>query len=302
MWEWVCGLVDEAMGKRMKKKCLQFGVERERPSNSSGNLSQMVPLAAAMAGGSESAKVEGKLDAVEGMCVSASEAKPSLRMSEPQHCPSSQQPGLVISSTVIGKELPQCLSDKTSNNDKPFSVIHTAPVLTTAASSTGDTPTQNKLTFETPVLGVKRNPQVESVLLVEPSASVQSSVREQGVKTKDETNSLWQEKKQSLHTDGKHIDNIDPKLLKKSLYGVVVCALRCPAYFKPIYRMATVCFELGLASVSRGLLLGPVPSVLLEQQERLVPLFVLKPNIFCVSAHTLTHTHMHAHTTSYTAC
>ena len=293
MWEWVCGLVDEAMGKRMKKKGLQSGVEREIPSNSSGKLYQMVPLAAAMAGGSESSKVEDKSDAVEGMYVSASDAKPSLKLSEPQHCPSSLRPGLVISSTVIGKELPQCLSDKTSNNDKPFSVIHTTPVLTTAASSTGDTPTQNKLTFETPVLGVERNPQAESVLLVEPS---------EGVKTKDETNSLWQEKKQSLHTDGKHIDNIDSKLLKKSLYGVVVCALRCPAYFKPIYRMATVCFELGLASVSRGLLLGPVPSVLLEQQERLVPLFVLKPNIFCVSAHTLTHTHMHAHTTSYTAC
>lgn len=74
------------------------------------------------------------------------------------------------------------------------------------------------------------------------------------------------------------------EILKKSLYGIAVCAVRCPAYFKAVHRMAATCFELGLTSVSWDLLLGPVPSVLLNQQEKLVPLFALKPNIFCVSA------------------
>ena len=78
---------------------------------------------------------------------------------------------------------------------------------------------------------------------------------------------------------------VDADLLKKSLYGIAVCSMRCPAYFKSLYRLAATCFEMGLARESREILLGPLPSALVEQQEKLLPLFALKPNFFSVSEH-----------------
>ncbi len=80
---------------------------------------------------------------------------------------------------------------------------------------------------------------------------------------------------------------VDADLLKKSLYGIAVCSMRCPAYFKSLYRLAATCFEMGLARESREILLGPLPSALVEQQEKLLPLFALKPNFFSVSEHGL---------------
>ena len=92
-------------------------------------------------------------------------------------------------------------------------------------------------------------------------------------------------------------------LLVKCLYGVSVCAVRCPAYFKPLYRIAKALLSLGLPEVkqlphlfiqkvdyfppfvqlARDIVLGPLPVVLGELQDKLLPLFVLKANIFSVS-------------------
>eukprot|EP00731_Ephydatia_muelleri_P016867 Em0009g1291a len=69
-------------------------------------------------------------------------------------------------------------------------------------------------------------------------------------------------------------------LLEQCLYHVAVCAVRCPAYFKPLNRLALALDKMGLAEVAQQLLLGPIPSQLLEIQEKLAPLFVLRSNIF----------------------
>lgn len=76
---------------------------------------------------------------------------------------------------------------------------------------------------------------------------------------------------------------VDADLIKRSLCGIALCSVKCPAYFKSLYRLAAVFFEMGLVNESRDILLGPLPSVLVEQQEKLLPLFVLKGNIFSVS-------------------
>lgn len=96
-------------------------------------------------------------------------------------------------------------------------------------------------------------------------------------------------------------------LLERCVYGVAVCSVRCPAYYKPLYRLASTLHSLGHSQASqchhfRGhqvivislfcwqvaqrVLLGPLPGALLGAQEKLQPLFVLKPNIFAVSDHT----------------
>ena len=91
-----------------------------------------------------------------------------------------------------------------------------------------------------------------------------------------------------------------PGLLEQCMYGVGVCSVRCPAYYKSIYRLASTFHSLGhsqvselslslslschdLLQVSRALLLGPLPQPLLMAQDKLQPLFLLKPNIFAVS-------------------
>ena len=37
-------------------------------------------------------------------------------------------------------------------------------------------------------------------------------------------------------------ESIHSKLLQQSLYGVAVCAVRCPTYFKPLYRLSSALF------------------------------------------------------------
>ena len=91
-------------------------------------------------------------------------------------------------------------------------------------------------------------------------------------------------------------------LFQLCLYGVAVCAVRYPAFFKPLYRLAATLQAMGLTKVRRGtgsmvvivqpflstqharkLLLGPLPSALTKCQEKLQPLFVLRTNMFTVS-------------------
>ena len=45
-------------------------------------------------------------------------------------------------------------------------------------------------------------------------------------------------------------DNAQSQLLQLCLYGIAVCTVRCPAYFKPLYRLSTALFKLGLPNVS----------------------------------------------------
>ena len=39
------------------------------------------------------------------------------------------------------------------------------------------------------------------------------------------------------------------KLLHLCIYNITLCAVRCPAYFKPLYRLASVLTEVGLTEV-----------------------------------------------------
>lgn len=43
--------------------------------------------------------------------------------------------------------------------------------------------------------------------------------------------------------------SVRSKLLHQCLYGVAVCAVRCPTYFKPLYRLSSALLELGLPKV-----------------------------------------------------
>lgn len=45
-------------------------------------------------------------------------------------------------------------------------------------------------------------------------------------------------------------DNTWAQLLQQCLYGVAVCAVRCPAYFKPLYRLSSALLALGLPKVN----------------------------------------------------
>ena len=45
-------------------------------------------------------------------------------------------------------------------------------------------------------------------------------------------------------------DDIHCQLLQQCLYGVAVCAVRCPTYFKPLYRLSSALFSLGLPKVN----------------------------------------------------
>ena len=45
-------------------------------------------------------------------------------------------------------------------------------------------------------------------------------------------------------------DDIHCQLLQQCLYGVAVCAVRCPTYFKPLYRLSSAFFSLGLPKVN----------------------------------------------------
>lgn len=45
-------------------------------------------------------------------------------------------------------------------------------------------------------------------------------------------------------------DSIRSQLLQQCLYGVAVCSVRCPAFFKPLYRLASAMLALGLPRVS----------------------------------------------------
>lgn len=43
--------------------------------------------------------------------------------------------------------------------------------------------------------------------------------------------------------------NVRSQLLHQCLYGVAVCAVRCPTYFKPLYRVSSALLKLGLPKV-----------------------------------------------------
>ena len=43
--------------------------------------------------------------------------------------------------------------------------------------------------------------------------------------------------------------SVRSQLLHQCLYGVAVCAVRCPTYFKPLYRLSSVLLRLGLPKV-----------------------------------------------------
>ncbi len=85
----------------------------------------------------------------------------------------------------------------------------------------------------------------------------------------------------------KQFGSMDADLIKTSLCEIAVCSVKCPAYFKSLYRLAATFCEMGLVKESRDILLGPLPSALVEQQEKLLPLFVLRGNIFSVSCSLL---------------
>ena len=44
--------------------------------------------------------------------------------------------------------------------------------------------------------------------------------------------------------------SVHSQLLHQCLYGVAVCAVRCPTYFKPLYRLSSALLELGLSKVA----------------------------------------------------
>ena len=99
-----------------------------------------------------------------------------------------------------------------------------------------------------------------------------------------------------------HVTPANQKLLHQCIYGVLICVIRCPDFFKSLYRLASVLHGLGLGKVlilpatasvinvmlhsmqlAKQMLLGPLPQPLLQAQDKLQPLFVLKGNIFTVS-------------------
>ena len=43
--------------------------------------------------------------------------------------------------------------------------------------------------------------------------------------------------------------SVRSQLLHQCLYGVAVCAVRCPTYFKPLYRLSSALLKLGLPKV-----------------------------------------------------
>ncbi len=43
--------------------------------------------------------------------------------------------------------------------------------------------------------------------------------------------------------------SVRSQLLHQCLYGVAVCAVRCPTYFKPLYRLSSALLRLGLPKV-----------------------------------------------------
>ena len=58
-------------------------------------------------------------------------------------------------------------------------------------------------------------------------------------------------------TEGDAVTKVPDKeeiVLKDCIYGVMVCAVRCPAYFKSLYRLAATAVELGMLQVRRDTL------------------------------------------------
>jgi hypothetical protein len=92
------------------------------------------------------------------------------------------------------------------------------------------------------------------------------------------------EREVALET-GKPVQPLRPEatptsVLEMCMYGVAMVSIRCPAYYKSLYRLASVFHSLGHSQEARSLLLGPLPEPLLTAQDKLQPLFVLKSNIF----------------------
>ena len=62
------------------------------------------------------------------------------------------------------------------------------------------------------------------------------------------------------------IEHVNSNLLQQCIYGIAVCAVRCPAHFKSRYRLAAVLAKIGQAKVNSNLRIaiasfpGPTPS------------------------------------------
>ena len=117
------------------------------------------------------------------------------------------------------------------------------------------------------------------------------------------------EREVSLET-GSSVSQSPTSVLERCVYGVALATVRCPAYYKSLYRLAAIFHQHGHSKVSslslslslsrthththtlcwslslqeaQSLLLGPLPQALLRAQDKIQPLFVLKPNVFAVS-------------------
>ena len=45
------------------------------------------------------------------------------------------------------------------------------------------------------------------------------------------------------------LSHITPSLLEKCLYNIIVCVVRCPTHFKPLYQLSLVLDKMGLSKV-----------------------------------------------------
>lgn len=57
------------------------------------------------------------------------------------------------------------------------------------------------------------------------------------------------EKSHDMHGRSHDLHERSRSVLQLCLYGIAICAVRCPAFFKPLYRLATTLHAIGLTSV-----------------------------------------------------
>uniref|UniRef100_A0A1X7UXN3 Calcineurin-binding protein cabin-1 MEF2-binding domain-containing protein n=1 Tax=Amphimedon queenslandica TaxID=400682 RepID=A0A1X7UXN3_AMPQE len=111
-------------------------------------------------------------------------------------------------------------------------------------------------------IDVESMPQIEPI----PKFSVSESPLVHEEESSDEENEL-----------SNRMNNVDP--FTECLYGVSLCAVKFPAYYKPLYRLASTLYKMGQPKEAKKFLLGPLPKCF-ATQEKLQPIFALKSNIF----------------------
>ena len=97
----------------------------------------------------------------------------------------------------------------------------------------------------TPVLPLNEQPSTENQLPREGPQEASSLGESQVLYRKTSSSSGRSSESDSplMHS------NVRSQLLHQCLYGVAVCTVRCPTYFKPLYRLSSALLELGLPKV-----------------------------------------------------